>query len=116
MSAYIHPLFPDPGHNRPVLLDGLYCTWQLDSVNGGRFPTYVRAPFFGMSGCINQNQWKVNVPLRQLHFNCLVCNRRGYCATMCPLPADVPGFTCTVEMDFDDQEVGWLVGERGFVA
>ena len=110
----IRPDFPDPGHNHPVLKDGLYCTWQTDPTTRQRYPVYVRAPFFGMSGCTNQNS-RGDVPLGQLHPNCLVCNQRGYCKDMCPLPADVPGFTCTIEMDFDDQEFAWLVDEKGWV-
>ena len=105
--------FPDPGHDHPVLKDGLYCTWQTDHANGGRYPTYIRAQFFGMCGCTNQTD-AGDVPLGQLHPNCIVCNQRGYCKSMCPLPADVPGFTCTVEMDFEDQEAGWLVSAEGW--
>lgn len=112
MSAYVHPDFPDPGHDRPVLKDGLYCTWTTSHI-GERYPHYVRAPFFCMSGCTNQNAYG-DVPLGQLHANCVVCNQRGYCKSMCPLPADVPGFTCTIEMDVDDQEAGWLVGDNGW--
>lgn len=117
IHGYRHPAFPDPGHDRPVFDTGLglYCTWTTDIATGERYPLYVRAPFFGMSGCTNQSAHG-DVPLGQLHPNCLVCNQRGYCKSMCPLPEDMPGFTCTVEMDFDDQEAGWLVGEKGWNA
>lgn len=95
-----------------MLKEGLYCTWITTHV--GRQPSYVRALFFGMSGSVNQAAFG-DVPLGQLHANCVVCNQRGYCKSMCPLPVDVPGFTCTIEMDFDDQEIAWQVGDKGWL-
>ena len=49
-----------------------------------------------------------------MHPNCKACNDLGHNRLICP-NGDIPGFTCTVDMEHDQQEDAWLVGKDGWV-
>ena len=96
--------FPDPGHNDQVRHGDLWVTWTTWDMDGVRRPSYVLDQFRGLCGSINHVDGG-DVPLGQLHPNCIACHNLGHCESMCP--NIVAGFTCTVDMDFETQEAGW---------
>jgi len=106
MPAIVHS-------EEPIDLGGVWLTFQTDS-DGTRTRYYEEHATRGMCGSRNQAT-EGDVRPGRLAPNCIVCHERGYCKAMCPV-GDIPGFTCTISMNAEDQEADWQVGEHGWTA
>ena len=72
--------------------------------DGSTFSTWERDEFRGMNGLFNQHSMRGL--LGYLHPNCIRCNKKGFCRTICPIESPA-GFTCTADMGPELQEMGW---------